>query len=195
MPDSTGDITTTPPRRSATPASAASDAHETRPARVCGSRRNGRVPDKPNRPRYRYRPRPRKKNMTANNAVEATEYRRLTADVRQSSAPREWRPGCHAGWLNWADSRCRTSDRWPCDLAERTVRKRPRTADACRPALRFRPPARGRAMTGCCSTVGPAGFGVACSACAKSPFCVSTPVLLSDGKVITYCAAKRYNYF
>jgi hypothetical protein len=66
-------------------------AHATRPAGVCRSRRNGRVPDEPNRPRYRYRPRPREKNMTANKAVEATGYRRLTADVERMEAEGQWR--------------------------------------------------------------------------------------------------------
>lgn len=51
-----------------------------------------------------------------------------------------------------------------------------------------------RRRQGCCSTVGPAGFGVACSACAKSPFRVSRPVLSGDGAFVTYCAAIDYNY-
>jgi hypothetical protein len=44
------------------------------------------------------------------------------------------------------------------------------------------------------STVGPAGFEVACSACAKSPFCVTTPVCSDGGDIVKYCAAISYNY-
>ena len=132
--------------------------------------------------------------------------------ARAGVAPSVWpRPSRGCGWRSparlwrctpctepagrWADNRCRTTGRQPCDPAGRTVRIRPRTTGACRRVLRFRPPVRGRAMTGCCPTVVPAGFGVACAACAFVSFCKSRPVLSGDIDFITYCSATVYDYF